>query len=186
MKKYFFLILICGIGMQVVAQEKLAKIKLDKELELKVPVSFTPLTKQEIVSKYLSNSTPLVVYGNERRTADLSVSKNETRWTAKDSEILKDFYKASIMSTYTEVSFLKEEIAEINGQKYIVFEFVSFFKDENNNSLTGNSSVSEYTYLMYGLRDGNLYVFNFNAPAREKDYWQATAEKMMQGIKFQK
>ncbi|MGB3465601.1 MAG: hypothetical protein WBA74_10035 [Cyclobacteriaceae bacterium] len=178
------IVIIFCVAAKGFGQEKLARLKLEKEVEVKVPVSFTPLTAEEIVSRYLSNSTPLVVYGNERRTADFGISKNPTRWTAGDSEILKDFYKASILTAYTDVVFSKEEVTEIGDQRYILFEFVSYFKEENNNSLVGSSSVSKYTYIMYGLRNGSLYVFNFSAPAKEKTYWQGTVDKMMQSIKF--
>lgn len=167
-----------------VAQDKLLKVKLEKEIEVRIPESFTLMTPQEVVSRYLSNSTPIAVYGNERRTVDFGVSKNSSRWTAKDSEILKDFYKASILSAYTEVKFFKEELTTYNGQTFIVFEFVSSFKDENSNAIATRSAVNKYTHIMYGLRNGSLYVFNFNAPAAERANWQKTADKMMQSVKF--
>ena len=184
MNKLILCMLLGVVTLKGFGQEKLSKIKLEKELEVKIPASFSPLNGEEVARKYLSNSTPLMIYGNERRTADFGVSKNQTRWTARDTEILKDFYKASILSTYTSVNFLKEEIIDIGDQKFILFEFISVFKEEDKETLTGSSSVNKYTYLLYGLRNGNLYVFNFSAGANEKDYWRATVDKMMQSIKF--
>lgn len=184
MKRFFVCLLICGMAFMGMAQEKLSKVKLEKEVEVRIPSSFTLMTPQEVISRYLSNSTPIAVYGNERRTTDFGISKNPSRWTAKDSEILKDFYKTSIVSAYTKVKFYKEELVTYNGQTFIVFEFVSSFKEENSNAIATRSAVNKYTHIMYGLRNGNLYVFNFNAPAAEREYWQSTVGKMMQSVKF--
>lgn len=184
MKRIFVCLLICCITHIGLAQEKLTKLRLNKEIEVKVPASFSPMSEQEIVSRYLSNSIPLAVYGNERRTSDFGISKNATRWSMQDSEILKDFYKASILSTYTEVKFFQEELVAYNDQVFILFEFQSYFKDEDSNAIATKSAVNKYTYIMYGIRDGSLYVFNFNAPATEREYWQKTVGKMMQSIKF--
>ena len=184
MKRIIVCLLLCSFAVAGVAQEKLTKLKLNKEIEVRVPASFSPMSEQEIVSRYLSNSTPIAVYGNERRTTDFGISKNATRWTMKDSEILKDFYKASILSTYNEVKFYKEELVAYNDQVFILFEFLSYFKEESENAISTKSAVNKYTYIMYGIRDGNLYVFNFNAPSNDREYWQKTVGKMMKSIKL--
>jgi len=184
MKKILTFIAFCCLYNFGQAQVKLTKVKVNKEVEVRVPNTFTVLNPEEVLSRYLSNSTPMVVYGDQRRTTDFSISKNVTRWSAKDSEILIDFYKASILSTYTKVEFYKQEITEKNGQKFIVFEFLSTFKDQSKNAFGNSTAVRKYTYLLYGLRNGHLYVFNFSAPASEKDAWSKSADKMMQSIKF--
>ena len=151
---------------------------------MKVPVTFSPLTPAEVVSRYVSNSTPLIVYGDQERVVDFSISKNPTRWKAGDAIILKDFYKASILSTYTKVDFAQEGLQEINGQEFIVFEFQSELKDDKPNAIGKIPVVRKYTYLLYALKNGQLYVFNFSAPGRDSERWKATAAKMMQSIKF--
>ena len=156
----------------------------EKEIEVKVPVTFSPLTPAEVVSRYLSNSTPLVVYGDQERVVDFGISRNTTRWKAEDAVILKDFYKASILSTYTKVDFVQEGLKEINGQQFIAFEFQSEVKDKTPNAIGRIPVVRKYIYLLYALKNGQLYVFNFSAPGRDGQQWKDTAVKMMESIKF--
>ncbi len=184
MVRDFIMILLIFISFNLFGQEKLTKIKIEKELEFKIPVSFTMLTPEEIINKYLSSNAPMAMYGNVRRTTEFGVTKSPTRWSEKDSEILLDFYKSSITSTYTKVHFHKETIVEMNGQKFMALEFTSSFKDTNSSALASQRSVNKYTNLYYALRNGSLYVFNFSAPAKEREKWKSTANNMMKTIKF--
>ena len=180
----FLLFCLCIFSHSYGQQPKLSKQRIEKEIEVKIPVTFSPLTPAEVASRYLSNSTPLVVYGDQERVVDFGISKNATRWKAEDAVILKDFYKASILSTYTTVKFTQEELKEINGQQFIAFEFQSEVKDDKPNAIGRIPVVRKYTYLLYALKNGQLYVFNFSAPGREGEQWKGTAAKMMESIKF--
>jgi len=185
MMRYSLLLSLLLSPLMSIGQGKLTKIKLEKELEIKVPASFTKLTSEEILNKYLSSNAPLTMYGNQERTVDFGITKSPTRWTEKDSGILLDFYKSSITSTYTEVLFDKEELEEIDDQIFIVLEFTSIYKDTGNSALGANGrAIKKYTYLAYAVREGGLYVFNFNAPARERTKWKTTANAILKTVKF--
>ena len=184
MRNICFLICFLCLGSQAHAQSKLAKQRIGKDIEVKVPVAFTQFTPSEVVGRYLSNSTPLAVYGDEQRTVDFSISSNDTRWKAADAVILKDFYKSTILSQYTKVTFEQEGLKEINGQQFIVFEFQSALTDDKPNIIGQVPVIRKYTYLLYALKDGKQYVFNFNSPAQDRERWKSTAAKMMQSIKL--
>ncbi|MBK0401613.1 hypothetical protein I5M27_01370 [Adhaeribacter sp. BT258] len=159
----------------------LKKVTIAKRVTVSLPEEFTVMPDEGIAVKYPAARKPLGVYSSKNGQIDFSVNEKPTTFIARDLPLVKDIYKASIMRTFSEVQFIREEIKEIDKKQMIVFEFVSTLKDENPNS--NKAPVKKYTIMQYYLKGGKLMIFTFNAPTLLKDKWQATANKVMNSIK---
>lgn len=164
----------------LVGQTTLEKVKVTKDISLEIPTEFTPMTQAEIYAKYVSSRPPIAMYSDPNRQVDLGVNENSSKWAGDDLAILKDFYKANIANLFTKVDFLQEEIKEINGREFIVFEFVSSITDEE--ATFGPKTTAKYNYMTYTLKDENILLFNFSCPARYQNQWKETAGRIMESV----
>lgn len=186
MKKLLFTILFFCVTLALVAQPiNLKKTKLTDDISIELPQSFTPLAEQEISEKFISYRKPLAIYGDQARVIDFGVNVSMTSWSNEDLELMKRFFKSSIMNLYDSVIMITEDIREINGEQFAVFEFVSSVSGDEN-SIVNVRNISKYTYLQYALINGKTLLFNFSSPARLRNKWAPVAEKMMQSIKIKK
>ncbi len=176
---FFFLFTLC-----VQAQNDLKRLKITKEISMLVPESFVPMSQSDIISKYVSARQPLAMFTSADRRVDLGINQNSSMWKESDLSILKDFYKAGILNLFTEVKFMKDEIREISGRKFVVFEFVSRVVDEENSISGLGTAVSNYTYIMYTLYEDRVLLFNFNCPQSERVKWQLAAGQMMESVRI--
>ena len=148
---------------------------------MKVPADFIDMSEDERNRKYVSSRVPIAMYTNSERNVDIGVNENSTRWGPGDLEILKDFYKANILSLHNEVNFLQEDIQEVAGRQFIVFEFNSkVYKEDSFNK----NAVSKYSYIQYTLFNEKVLLFNFSAPLRYRQQWEAVAKEMMASIRI--
>lgn len=165
------------------AQISVTRQKVTKDISMEVPESFIPMSQSELIGKYVSSRTPIAMYTSEDRNIDLGINETSSAWAGDDLPILQAFYKANIANLFTEVEFLQEEIREIGGRPFIVFEFISKITDEGS-TFGGNSSISKYTYIQYTLRNNKVLLFNFTCPLRARPQWQETAQRMMESVRI--
>lgn len=161
----------------------LVKKQITEKIEIHLPEDFQPMSQELMDQRYLTARKPLAAFTNERQMVDLTVSTSNTRWQVSDLPILKDFYKASLMELYDEVSFSREEIVEINGKNFVVFEFTSIVMPDDN-ALTARSPVRKYTRIQYTVNDGQTLVFNFTCPQAIQSRWEETANKVMRSVEI--
>ena len=178
MKKLVFGLLI--ISLLAFTGEKLMKVKLNDEVTIYVPKSFSPMTKEDMELRYQSYRLPLALYSDPSRLIDFGVNRSYSRWQESDLEMMAEFYKASIAELYDKVTILSEGIKEVNGHRFVFFEFTSIVYPENEYQ----DSVKKYTYIMYSLTNGTTYVFDFSCPRSMQDEWRPTAQQMMEAIKL--
>lgn len=182
-KKVFFILLVSFFTTHFgYSQKPVERTKVTKNISMEVPTELRPMSISELYSKYVSAKAPLAMYTSEDQMIDLGINETSTKW-GNDLEILKSFYKASILNLFDEVNFYQEDIKEIGGRKFIVFEFVSSVSEENT-TIGGVSTISKYTYIQYTLEDENILLFNFNCPAKLRAQWQETAKQVMNSVKI--
>lgn len=170
------------------AQEaKLVKTKLHDAITVSLPADFAPVSEQEMASKYVSSRTPLALYTNPSKQTDFSVNLSTTQWQHFDLPLVKDFYKASLSTLYSEMEWIKEEIQEIKGVNFAVFEYVGTVADEEQpNTLRQTKPMQVYTYIVYGLVNGKVVVFTLTAPGNQRQQWAPVAESVMESIRLKK
>ena len=164
-------------------QINLKKTAVSDKINLMVPVEFIPMGAQDFRNKFISYREPIAGFTSEDRTTDLVVNVSKTPWSNQDMDLLKDFYENNIRNLFDQVDFLTNEIQEINGRDYAVFEFTSTVKGDPN-SLRNKSAVHDYRYMLYAVENFEVYVFTFYCPARLKDRWQPVASEIMSTVQF--
>lgn len=136
-----------------------------------------------MLQKYVSDRVPIAMYTTQDRLTDFGINSNSSPWQGDDLELLRSFYRSNIGNLFTEVNFLQEGIREINGRKFIVFEFVGKVMDESD-VLGQTSLVSKYIYIQYTFFQDRILLFNFSTPSRAQSQWQATVKQMMESIQI--
>ncbi|MEM8895800.1 MAG: hypothetical protein AAGC88_14560, partial [Bacteroidota bacterium] len=164
-----------------VNSQSLMRVDATKNISLAVPSDFRPMTNDEIADRYFTNRRPVAMYTDQRNVVDLGVNESLTEWSEDDLIILKDFYKANISGFYSEVNFLKEELTDINGRKFAVFEFESTVAEEDN-AFSSKPEIRKYTYIQYTIVNGKSWVFNLTVPLRHKPKWQPIAPEIMNSV----
>jgi hypothetical protein len=178
----FVILLILPSFVQKDNSPKLVRKTITRTISALMPEEFRPMTDQEIARKYFSYRKPLVMLTNQDQTVDFGFNVSATTWEYKDLALLQKFYKSTIQNIYTNIAMVQEGIKEINGQNYIVFEFVSEVKSDKNSPL--QQSKKAYSYLLYTIVEDEVYIFNFTSPAHVRSYWSPVAEQMMKSIKL--
>lgn len=153
--------------------QKLQYVKLAEGARIKLPSDFVLMSDDDLALKYPSTKKPLAMYTSPDRNADFGLNVSKTVWPENDLNILQKIYKSTIVEMYNKTTFLKEEIATIDGQQFIVFEFTS--EVEN---------FKKYTYVLYKIVKSHVYIFNFTCSQKVQDRWQPLLPKMVSTIKF--
>jgi hypothetical protein len=160
---------------------KLVKTTINKQISLLLPKEFMVMPDDGIAQKYPAQRKPLAVYTSPNGQVDLAVSQRPASFRKSDLAMAKEFYKASLLSMYSEVEFARQEITTINKKDFIVFEFVSTVKDERKTS--NLAPVRRYTIVQYTIIGNQLTIFTFNVPFTMKRDWQETAQQVMASVK---
>jgi hypothetical protein len=161
---------------------KLVKTKVNEQITISIPKDWRPMDDMDFSQRYPSVRAPLAAYTSEDRMVDFSINISATQWPDADLEMVKSFFKASLLNMFDRVDIQSEGIREINGKKFIVFEFES--RINGNRQQEGfTDPVLRYTQIAYLIDSGRTLVFSFNCPKRLRTDWQETAHAMIKAIK---
>jgi hypothetical protein len=174
---FLAIILIAGVAL---ADTKLKKTQITKEISVMLPRDFTPLPDDGIARKYPASNKPVAVYTSPNGQVDFSVTQKKTQFRSRDLPMLREIYKANLMERFTKVDFIREQVAEIKGRDYIVFEFVSVMADER--KTTNLSPMQKYSIMLYTIQEDQLMVFSLHLPFVMKNDWQETAREIMGSV----
>jgi hypothetical protein len=164
-------LLLCGAG-----GPKLVNRKIAEGVHASLPKNFYPMSDDDVAQRYPSTKKPLAMYTDIDRAVDFGLNISKTNWVGTDMKILQGIYKSTIMSLYSNVSFIQEGIKSINGKEYIIFEFTSTA-----------DNTPKYTYLQYAVVNTSIqktdfnkvFIFNFSCPQAVMDKWQPIAGAIM-------
>ena len=184
MKQTFSLLLVFVL-FTAFQQVKFVKTKVNEAITMSLPEDFTLMSQTDLNAKYVSTKAPVAVYTDYSRTVDLGVNVAYSRWNQEDLAMMKSFYKSNIMGLYDEVQFIIEDIQEIHGKKFAVFEFLSSVSDEEGTTIS-QSTISKYIRIQYTIVKGKTVLFNFTSPAREKEKWAPIAKEILESVKISK
>lgn len=166
---------------------KLKKTEVTDAITVSLPTAFAPVTEQDMAAKYVSYRKPLALYTDQNRQVDFSVNVSLTQWQHFDLPLVKDFYKASLATLYTDIQWIKEDIQEIKDVPFAIFEYVGTIADpEQENAIRQTKPMQVYTYIAYGLVNGKVAVFTFTAPANQRQQWAPVAQEIMESIRLKK
>lgn len=162
---------------------KLKPVKITNNITTSLPTDFGIMPDELIASRYPAQRKPIGAYTGGNGQVDFMVTERPSTFAKNDLPLLQKFYKPTIVSMYSEVNFIREELKSINGRDFLIFEFVSSVKDEDRkkNKL---APIRKYTIVQYTIEKDKLLIFTFNSPAALQQEWQATANKIMRSIKI--
>lgn len=175
------IILIAGVAF---AAPKLKKVNITKEISILLPKDFTPMTDDAIAREYPATTKPLAVYTSTDGNIDFSVTQKRSTFREKDLDMLREFYKANLVETFTNIDFIRQEVTEIKDQKFIVFEFVSRLADTRGASHL--KPVQQYSIIQYTIIGNQLHIFTLHVPFQMKNQWQETSREIMNSVKIKK
>ena len=164
---------------------KYVKTKVSDAITMSLPQDFILMSQTDLNTKYVSSKAPIAAYTDFSRTVDLGVNVAYSRWNQEDLEIMKSFYKSTIMGLYDEVQFITEEIKEVNGNDFAVFEFLSSVSDTEGTTIT-QGTLNKYVRIQYTIIKSKTVLFNFSCPARQKDRWAPIAKEILESVKISK
>lgn len=170
---------------QLAAFAQLKPVKVTDQITVSLPEDFRPMTEQEVSSKYVYTRRPMALYTDYGASVDFGVNRAYNQWSEGDLDILKDFYKANIVSLYDEVNFEKEGLEEINGRQFAVFEFTAVVKPEPD-AISNDTALRTYNYIQYTIINNNTLVFNLSCPQSNMGKWKAIAPQIMQSVSIKK
>lgn len=180
---YLFTCFLLVMAPAVFGQGKLKKTKVSDNISMKIPTDFLPMSEQDMWQRSSSYRKALALYTDPDRVVELAINNAFSRWEEGDIRILQNMYKASIQEIFDEVDFINEEIKNVNGRDFAVFEFVSKIKGDPAR-LGQQDSIVKYYYIQYTILEGGTMVFNFSCFNYLKDDWMETARSMMNSVKI--
>jgi hypothetical protein len=164
-------------------QPKLVKTKITAGITVSIPKDWKPMDNMDFSERYPSVRAPIAAFTNEERSVDFSVNISATQWPDADLIIAKSFFKSSIQNMFDKVQFVNEGIREVNGKKFIFFEFESRVNGvKNGESL--REPILRYSHLQYLVEPTRTLVFSFNCPKRLREDWQSVADAMQKSVKI--
>lgn len=182
--RYLALLAILFIAGVAFAQPKLKKVNITKDLSVKLPQDFTPMPDDGIARRYPATTKPLAVYTSPNGLVDFSVTQKISQFRAQDLKMMKEFYKAALLERHSKIDFIRDEVTQINGKDYIIFEYVSSVEDERKSS--NLAPVQKYSIVQYAISDKQMMIFTFHAPFQLKNEWQQPAREIMSSINIKK
>ncbi len=183
MRYLAFLVIILLAG-AAFASPKLKKVNLSKTISILLPKDFSPMSDDDIAREYPATTKPLAVFTSPDGNVDFSVTQKRTPFREDDVDMLREFYKANLVETFTNIDFIRQEVTEIKGRKFIVFEFVSSLADQRGASQL--KPVQKYSIIQYTIVGKQLQIYTLHAPFVLKNKWQETSREIMGSVNIKK
>lgn len=186
--------------------QKLKKTKVSDNITIKLPENFLPMSDREYQQEFAGYRKPIAMYRSNVGKATFGINtalthapagtrqtfvdnkgkmrKHQAEWSLNDLKMMKSLYKSTILRLHDGVRFKQDKIEKIRKRNFVVFEFVGVVKAEKK-KLVGKAkgTLRQYSYLMYTVKEGKIYIFNFSCPAREVREWKAMVYKMMHSVR---
>ena len=157
---YFaFCILICGAShAQTAAGVEPRRVALyDGIVSFVPPEGFKPPSDEVIRRKFPNATSPATVYANERATTSIAISYPPVQaLTPEQLPEFKSFMKSNFDKQQPGLEWLKEELVEINGVRWVHLEFVSTAVD-----------AKIHNDMLFTSVDQRMLLFNFNSTQGE-------------------
>ena len=171
------LLLLIFLSQTLPAQE-LVLDKASDKVTIRIPANFHKLTPEEAQRRYLSPHAPLAMYSDANNETDLVLNNTNAFFDAKDIPIMRDFYRSTLRSLYSKVTFIREAQETIGKRKALVFEFTSELQEKN------KSPLKKYTYIQYILWGQRVVVCSFTCDERLRPKYQLLISKVMPTVRL--
>jgi len=195
--RFFILLITLLFFGNTFSQEKLVQQTINKNIKMLTPTSIYKVNAIQALGTFGNDIAPKAAFVGQGERTTLTVSEvydtvgffqpgyKKKRKIERDITIEKSFFRSSITRAYaSKLTFYQDEVKNINGRDMIIFEF------EGEQELTGTNGEPYkrrfYRYLQYCFVKNRKYIFNFQCPASQRNYWQKPMREIMESIKITK
>lgn len=139
------------------------------------PQEFSRLSDEVIAAKFPEAKGPGIVYGNSRTTVSIAITYPPQRVLRPEQlPDFKSFMESLIEKQKAGMKWLSKDFVEINGQRWIHFEFISQAVD---------TKIHNHMYLT--SLDERALMFNFNSTVEEYDGYKDALERSKDSIRIE-
>jgi len=139
------------------------------------PQEFSRMSEEVVAAKFPEAKGPGIVYGNTRTTVSIAITYPPQRGLRPEQlPDFKSFMESFIEKQKKGIEWLRKEFVEINGQRWIHFEFISQAVD---------TKIHNHMYLT--STDERVLMFNFNATSEEYDGYKDALERSKDSIRIE-
>jgi hypothetical protein len=181
LSRLFFLTIMIPFASLAQQMEKVKVADALNTFQFEIPVDFFQMSEADKSAKLESYRRSIAAYTDRNRETDFGINRAFSKFQEEDLSLLQEFYRSTIMNLYNVVSFEQDTIREINGRRFVVFEFDSEVNDDERTFSRGQK-IQKYAYVMYTIVNDNTVVLNFQSPLREKRRWKDTARQIMNSV----
>jgi hypothetical protein len=165
---------------------KLQKVKVSDAVTVSIPAGFEPLTEAELNGSYFTYRLPLAVYRERNSQTDYGINEMPTQWAGDDLDILRKFFRATLLNTFTEVQMIRDEIRPAGKHQAVLFTFKGIIRprEDENEGVIALKPLTRYYAFQYLIYKGKVYIFQFNCPEAFRPQWEETAEAMLVSVRL--
>ena len=139
------------------------------------PQEFSRLSEEVIAAKFPEAKGPGIVYGNSRTTVSIAITYPPQRVLRPEQlPDFKSFMESLIEKQKVGMKWLTKDFVEINGQRWIHFEFISQAVD---------TKIHNHMYLT--SMDERALMFNFNSTVEEYEGHKDALERSKDSIRIE-
>ena len=139
------------------------------------PPEFSRLSEEIITAKFPEAKGPAIVYGNSRTTVSIAITYPPQRVLRPEQlPELKTFLESFIEKQKKDLQWLRKEFVQINGRRWIHFEFISQAVD---------TKIHNHMYVT--SLEERMLTFNFNSTIEEYDEYKDLLERSKDSIQIE-
>jgi hypothetical protein len=200
MRNLWAVVLISFLGYSFVCVDLVnTKISSHVTMDIRKDLNLVPANGQSALDR---QNAPMAMYETVDQEVSLTIKliqegvdttkkmKRQYQNPTANQEIVRDvnlerlFKRSSLIAQFDAVNFLQDTIKDINGEKFIVFEYTA---DASGIDAQGKQiTSSNYCYYQIAYIKNKTYIFNFRCPIEMKDNWQKDTQLMMNSVKIRK
>lgn len=174
--QFIFVVFAACFLMAVTSNDIKLKTKslLNNQIELKIPVDFSIMSKKDIEQKYSNNQNPpTLVYTNKDQSVNLAFNLTDSPANQEMIETYKDFLEENYRNAYPDAWWKNVEVIELNGRKVAYLELITPIPE---------SKIYNRIFLT-DLND-KLLLCSFNCTIEKMSKWENVSKEIMQSLKL--
>jgi hypothetical protein len=142
-------------------------------ITLEAPADFTFLTQEELDKKFPSKHGPSAVIGNDSRAVTIAYQLSEQSLQPDQLTDAQHGMTPVLNRVIPGIQWIKNDIVEINGVKWIYFEF------------TSNAAQGEIHNIEIATSyNGKMAIINLNADTKDFDSFQDKLKESLNSVKI--
>jgi hypothetical protein len=144
----------------------------DRLVSFVPPAGFSKLPDDVVADRYREVMQPTIIYGNDERAVSIWITFPPQRVLSPEQlPEFKTYMEPVLEKQKKDLKWLRKELVEINGRRWIHFEFLSAAQD---------ATIHNHLYIT--SLDERALAFNFNVTTEDYEKYKDALEKSKDSI----